>query len=268
MKHKEPKIFFTNNLKFLCERKKVSQTVLADAINVTRTKLALIEIGKTKAMEPHFLLSISNYFKISLDTLLTVDISKLGELKIRDLQAGNDIYIKGGNLRVLAITVDKTDHENADYVPLQGKAGYITGGYADPLYLAELPKYQIPNLPKHRTYRTFPIHGDSMLPFPQKMDVTGKFIENWDQVKPETLAVVVLKGQDIVFKSISILEGGFLQCRSLNQIYEVFSIPFEQVLEVWEFHSYHTTSLPETPTVIESVLQSLEEIKDLITNKN
>ncbi|UZJ63320.1 helix-turn-helix domain-containing protein [Sphingobacterium sp. KU25419] len=89
----------------------MSQTVLADAINVTRTKLALIEIGKTKAMEPHFLLSISNYFKISLDTLLTVDISKLGELKIRDLQAGNDIYIKGGNLRVLAITVDKTDHE-------------------------------------------------------------------------------------------------------------------------------------------------------------
>ncbi|UZJ63319.1 hypothetical protein OKW96_12415 [Sphingobacterium sp. KU25419] len=106
-----------------------------------------------------------------------------------------------------------------------------------------------------------------MLPFPQKMDVTGKFIENWDQLKPETLAIVVLKGQDIVFKSISILEGGFLQCRSLNQVYEVYSIPFEQVLEVWEFHSYHTTVLPETSTVMETVLQSLEEIKDLIASK-
>ena len=118
MENKEPKIFFTNNLKFLRERKKVSQAVLSEAINVTRVKLALIEIGKTKAMEPHFMLSISNYFKISLDTLMTVDISKLGELKIRDLEAGNDIYIKGGNLRVLAISVDKSDQEHVDYVPI------------------------------------------------------------------------------------------------------------------------------------------------------
>ncbi|WP_400261262.1 helix-turn-helix domain-containing protein [Sphingobacterium sp. SG20118] len=179
MNDKEPKIFFARNLKFLRERKKVSQTMLGDAINVTRTKLALIEIGKTKAMDPTFLLSVSTYFKISLDTLLTVDISKLGELKIRDLQAGNDIYIKGGNLRVLAISVDKTNNENVDYVPIMGKAGYISGGYCDPIYIADLPKYHIPNLPKNNTYRTFPIMGDSMLPFPQKMDITGKFMADW-----------------------------------------------------------------------------------------
>lgn len=268
MDNKEPKIFFTTNLKFLRERKKVSQTALADAINVTRIKLALIEIGKTKAMEPQFMLSVSNYFKISLDTLLTVDISKLGELKIRDLQAGNDIYIKGGNLRILAISVDKSNQEHADYVPIKGKAGYISGGYADPVYISELPKYHIPNLPKHSTYRTFPITGDSMLPFPQKMDVTGKFIEDWSQIKSESLAVVVMKGQDIVFKAISMLQDGYLQCRSLNQTYAIYTVPHEEILEIWQFHSYHTTELPKAKTTMETVLQSLEDIKDLISKKS
>ncbi|MCS3557588.1 MULTISPECIES: helix-turn-helix domain-containing protein [Sphingobacterium] len=267
MENKEPKIFFTNNLKFLRERKKVSQAVLSEAINVTRVKLALIEIGKTKAMEPHFMLSISNYFKISLDTLMTVDISKLGELKIRDLEAGNDIYIKGGNLRVLAISVDKSDQEHVDYVPIKGRAGYVSGGYADPDYISELPKYHIPNLSKHRTYRTFPVVGDSMLPFPQNMDITGKFIEDWSQIKPESLALVVLKGQDIIFKAITLLRDGVLQCRSLNPIYELYTVPLEEILEIWEFHSYHTTELPETTATIATVLQSLDDIKKMIIQK-
>ncbi|AIM38038.1 hypothetical protein KO02_16100 [Sphingobacterium sp. ML3W] len=265
MNDKEPKIFFARNLKFLRERKKVSQTMLGDAINVTRTKLALIEIGKTKAMDPTFLLSVSTYFKISLDTLLTVDISKLGELKIRDLQAGNDIYIKGGNLRVLAISVDKTNNENVDYVPIMGKAGYISGGYCDPIYIADLPKYHIPNLPKNNTYRTFPIMGDSMLPFPQKMDITGKFMADWRTIKPETLAIVVMRGQDIVFKSIRILDNGLLQCRSLNPFYDTYTVPIEEIIEIWEFYSYHTATLPEAQTVLKTVLQSLDDIKGLLS---
>jgi len=265
MKDKEPKIFFANNLKFLRERKKVSQTALASAIHVTRTKLALIEFGKTKAMEPQFIVSIAHYFNISLDTFMTVDISKLGELKIRDLEAGNDIYIKGGNLRVLAISVDKSAHEHVDYVPITGKAGYTSGGHADPIYISDLPKYHIPNLPKHSTYRTFPIVGDSMSPFPQKMDITGKFVENWSTIKPQTLAIVVMDGQDIVFKAISIVESGLLECQSLNQNYDSYTVPLQEVLEIWEFYSYHTTELPEEKTLLKTVQQSLDEIKHLIS---
>ncbi|UIR57425.1 helix-turn-helix domain-containing protein [Sphingobacterium sp. SRCM116780] len=268
MENKVPKIFFASNLKFLREREKISQTLLAESICVTRTKLALIEIGKTKAMEPDFMLSVANYFKISMDTLLTVDMSRLGELKIRELQSGNDIYIKGGNLRVLAISIDKTNTENVEYVPIKGRAGYTSGGYSDPIYIAELPKYHMPNLPQQGTYRTFPIIGDSMLPFPEKMDVTGKYMEDWSHIKPETLAIVVMHGQDIVFKSICILEGGLLQCRSLNALYEVYTVPIEEVLEIWSFYSYHTTLIPEAQTDLDTVLNSLTEIKGLIAKRS
>jgi len=105
------------------------------------------------------------------------------------------------------------------------------------------------------------------LPFPQNMDITGKFIEDWSQIKPESLALVVLKGQDIIFKAITLLQDGMLQCRSLNPIYELYTVPLEEILEIWEFHSYHTTELPETTATIATVLQSLDDIKKMIIQK-
>lgn len=263
------KIYFFSNLRFLRERRKLSQEAISASLAMSRTKYMQLEIGKTKSPSIEDHLKISAFHRISIDSLLQIDLSKLGELKLRELEAGNDIYIKGGNLRVLSISVDKSNKENAEYVPIRGKAGYIAGGYSDPLYISELPKYNIPNLPKHGTYRTFPIGGDSMLPFPEEMDVTGKFIEDWAGIKPGTLAIVVMNGQDIVFKKITLLENGILQCESLNPIFEAYTVPFEEVLEIWGFYSYTTSELPEPQTDLGIVLQEIKRLQINVTsNKN
>ncbi|WP_293886367.1 MULTISPECIES: helix-turn-helix domain-containing protein [unclassified Sphingobacterium] len=160
------------------------------------------------------LLKLSRFYRLSIDTLLQIDLAKIGELKLRELENGDDIYIKGGNIRVLAITVDRSNNENVEYVPIKGKAGYAAGGFADTDFIAELPKYYHPNLPKYGTFRTFPIEGDSMLPFPEAMDVTGRFVSDWNTIKPNTLSIIVLKGQDIVFKDITVKDSGNILCRS------------------------------------------------------
>lgn len=105
------------------------------------------------------------FFGISIDSLIRVDLRTLGELKLRELEAGNDVYMRGGNLRVLAISVDKGNQENVEYVPIKAKAGYLSG-YNDPEFIASLPRFSLPNLPRQGTYRIFPTVGDSMLPIP------------------------------------------------------------------------------------------------------
>lgn len=260
------KIYFFSNMRFLRDRRKISQELISSALGMSRTKYMQLEIGKTKSIAIEDYIKISSYHRIAIDTLIQVDLSKLGELKIRELEAGNDVYIRGGNLRVLSISIDKTNKENVEYVPIKGRAGYTAGGFADPDYIRDLPKYSMPNLPAHGTYRTFPIEGDSMLPFPEQMDVTGKFIEDWNTIKPETMAIVVMKGQDIVFKSISLLENGILYCRSLNTVYEPYTVPVEEILEIWEYFSYSSKHIPEATGDLDRVLQELKRMELRLLN--
>lgn len=266
MKNQEPKLFFASNLKFLRERRKLSQETLAENLGITRGKLALIEIGKTKSMEPDFWYTVSEYFKMSLDTLFKVDLAKVGELKLRDLEAGNDIYIKGGHLRVLAITVDKRNNENIEYVPISAKMGYSAGGYADPEFLEkELPKFSMPNIPQTGSFRLFTGQGDSMLPIPDGSDIIGKYVTDWSLLKARTPAVVVLNTeQDIVFKFITIQEDGMVLLESLNQIFKPYYVTADNIAEIWEFYSYHSREIPAPQTDLNIVLKEISELKSAV----
>jgi len=256
------KIFFSGNLKFLRERKKISQEALAGKLHITRSKLNALESGQTKAPQPEDYLAISDYFRISIDSLLKVDLAKLGELHLRELEAGNDVYLKGSNLRVLAITVDKSNQENVEYVPVKAKAGYAAG-YNDPEFIAALPRYHLPNLPKNKTLRIFPTTGDSMLPFPEGTDIIAEYVQDWTTLGPGTPCIVLLKsqGQDLLFKLLTYQrkENSFL-LRSLNDLYAPYTVPAEETLEIWKYHSHHTRQLPEA-TPLNQVMTVLAEMQ-------
>lgn len=218
-RNEQTKNLFRSNLKFLRERKKLSQEILADELKMTRSKLSALENGQTKASQPEDLVSISDYFKISVDSLLKVDLSRLLELQLRELEAGNDVYMMGSKIRVLAISVDKQNNENAEYVPVKAKAGYRSS-FSDPEFIAALPKFHIPTHPKDGTFRTFPISGDSML-IPDGSEVTGEYIENWKDIKPDTACIVILNGvDDFVFKQVTLQHDSSFLLRSLNTIYK------------------------------------------------
>ncbi|AOM80197.1 XRE family transcriptional regulator [Pedobacter steynii] len=252
------KVFFSTNIKFLRERKKLSQELMAESLGIGRSKLNALESGQTKAPQPEDLINCSNTFKISIDSLLKVDLSRISELKLRELESGSDIYLQGGNIRVLAITVDKDNKENMEYIPVKAKAGY-RAGYNDPEFVASLPKFSLPNLPESGTFRMFPTIGASMLPIPEGAEVICKFIEDWQNIKARTLCIVVLKAeQDFVFKQVTIEPEGMILLESLNKLFQPYKVPVSEVLEIWQFHSYQSQEIPEQET-------DLQEIKRMIT---
>ncbi len=260
-----PKIFFPRNVKILRERKKMSQEDLALILEIKRSKLAALESGQTKSPPFEDVINLSEYFKVSIDSLLKVDLSKLGEFKLRELEAGNDVYITGSNLRVVAISVDKDNRENTEYIPVKAKAGYRSG-FNDPEYIAALPKFTLPNLPKGGTYRMFPTTGDSMLPIPEGSDVICRFIQNWSEVKPKTVCIVVLKGeQDFVFKQVTLQPEGLL-LESLNTLYQPYTVPVSEVLELWEFERFISNTIPEILPDLQSIAKALREIQGDISS--
>jgi len=261
------KIFWSENVKFLRNRKKLSQEELANLLKIKRTTLNAHENGHTQNPPVEILLAVSELFKISIDSLLKVNLSKLGELKMRELEAGNDVYISGGNLRVLSITVNPDNKENIEYVPVKAKAGYIAG-YNDPEFIATLPRYSLPNIPKNGTYRIFPILGDSMLPIPDGSDVIAKYIEDWASIKPATPCIVILKGQqNLVFKQVTILQDGHIKLVSSNEMFQPYTAQLSEVVEIWKFHSYWTKQIPEPMTDYATLFQMVKEIKEHVAKK-
>ena len=264
MDRKTQKIFFAANVKFLRKRKKISQELLASSLGLTRAKVAAIEAGNTKSPQPIDYLNFSDFFKISIDTLLKVDLPKLGELKLRELEAGNDVYIRGGNLRVLAISVDKSNNENVEYVPVKTKAGYLAG-YNDPEFIASLPKYSIPNLPVEGTFRIFSSVGDSMLPVPEESDIVAQYVADWTHLKVDTPCVVILSGQqDLVFKMVTVNKDGTIRLRSLNPVYKPYHVEAADVMEIWHFYAYTSREFPEAQTEMSTVLTAIQKLEDRI----
>lgn len=259
------KIFFPNNIKLLRKRKKVTQEFQANVLEITRAKLAAMESGQSNPQLDD-LIKFSDYFQVSIDSLLKIDLVKLGEFKLRQLETGNDVYMTGSQLRVLAITVNRDNKENVEYVPIKAKAGY-RAGFSDPEFIGTLPKFSMPNLPRGKTFRMFPTGGDSMLPIPEGSDVITEYVEDWKNLKSDTPCVVVLKGnQDFVFKLVTVNEDGSFLLKSLNDLYLAYTVEPGGVLEIWKYYKHQTNVLPEKDTDLKEVLRAVNEINFKIDN--
>ena len=81
----QTKLFFHTNIRLLRERKKMSQEEVSQALDLSRNKLQALESGKTINPSAMDMIKFSEYFKVSVDSLLKVDLLKLGELKLKEL---------------------------------------------------------------------------------------------------------------------------------------------------------------------------------------
>lgn len=263
---KKQKIFLATNLKRLRGRKKWSQEELAEKLGITRGKLALIESGKTANPLLEDVINFSTVLGVGVDSLLKIDLRKVSDLKIRELEEGNDTYATGTKLRVLATTVSSDNQENVELVPEKAKAGYRSG-YGDPEWIAELPRYSIPGLTKHSKYRIFPIAGDSMLPYPDGCYIVGEYVEDWINLKDDALCILILKsgGADFVFKQVEnrIKKEKKLLAKSLNLVYQPYEIPVADVLEVWRYklHIADNITCPSTDVSTEQLFRMMQEMK-------
>ena len=255
-------MYFASNIKLLRKRKGRTQDAVALALNMKRPTLSGYENG---VAEPPLgvLAQFSEYYKLSIDTLLKVDLAKLPESQLSQIERGYDPFVRGTQLRVLATTVDAQNEENIELVNEKAKAGYATG-FADPDYVSILPTFRLPFLSRDKKYRTFQISGDSMLPIPDGAYVTGEFVQNWLSIRDRHPYIILTLDDGIVFKVVEnlIAQEGKLRLYSLNPVYQPYDVDIRDVREVWKFINYITNQFPEPLPSTDLIYQTLNEVKD------
>lgn len=253
---------FASNIKFLRKRRGRTQDDVAVALNLKRSTLSGYENG---VAQPgiEILVSFSRYYNMSIDTLLKIDMTKLSESQLGELERGYDAYVRGSNLRVLTTTIGSDNVENIEMVPEKAKAGYATG-YADPEYIGELPRFRLPFLSEKKKYRTFQLKGDSMLPIPDGSWVTGEFVQDWRDIISSKAYVVFTINDGIVFKIIenNLKSDGKLILYSLNPIYEPYEVHISEVKEIWKFVNYISSELPEPVLPEKQLIQAVAAMKN------
>jgi transcriptional regulator with XRE-family HTH domain len=248
----------SQNIKFLRKKKGITQQQFADEVGIKRS---LVGAYEEERAEPKYelLKQLAIYFDISIDDFINETINEKWVPKPK----GNP-----ANLRVLSISVDKEDNENIEMVPLKASAGYLNG-YADPEYVAKLPKFYLPMF-KQGTYRAFEIKGDSMLPIVSGDIIIAEYLENWADVKPGETYVVISKDDGVVYKRIGnkFKDNKKLKLISDNPVYEPYEINGEDVLEIWKAKGYISTQLPQpTPEpTMESLTNMMAQMQRSISN--
>jgi len=199
------------------------------------------------------------FFEVTVDDLINETINEKWAPKPK----GNP-----ANLRILSISVDKDENENIEIVPLKASAGYLNG-YADPEYVAQLPKLYLPMF-KQGTYRAFEIKGDSMLPLPSGTIIIGEYLENWADVKQGETYVIISRNDGVVYKRAGnkFRDNKKLKLVSDNPVYEPYDINGEDILEIWKAKAFISTQLPApTPEpTMESLTAMMAQMQRSISN--
>lgn len=247
-------IYLSQNLRALRKDQRISQQVLADKLLVSRASLAKYE-GAVNEPSLDVLLRISRYFRVTVDTLLSVDLTK------HNLSSFIQGKYDGG--MIMPIQVDRNGENVIEVVAHSAQAGY-TGNYSDPGFIESLDQMALPFQELHGKCRAFPIQGDSMPPHEEGCYVIGRFIESRAEVTDGKRYVLVSRDEGIVFKRVyrDQEEEGCLLLHSDNPKYKPFRMPFLEIVELWEFvaaisfeHSSHNYFANE-------VLVKVRELQD------
>ncbi len=229
--------YFSSNLKFLRTQKKFTQTQFANKIGISRAIIGSYEEGRA---EPKLvtLQNIAHFFKVSMDDLLEIDLS----------HTITQVDYEGNKLRILPIIVDQNQKEKITVVPIKAAAGYLNG-YADAEYIESLNSFDFPisELGNQNTFRLFQIKGDSMLPIPPNSYIIGEYLENWKHLKDGKCYVVISKDDGIVYKRVvsKIEEDEALELISDNKNYDPYTIPANEIIELWKAKAYISFDLPD-----------------------
>src|ERR1035438_1589336 len=219
-------MYISSNLKILRQRMGLTQEEVSAALGMNRSTYGGYE---NEIAQPNLetVIVLSKYYKVSIDVLIMEELSKAKEERFEMMEKAFEHYIKGDNLRVLATTVDYTNTENVELVPLKAVAGY-TNGYSDPEFIRTLPVFQIPFLSRDRKYRTFQITGDSMLPIKENSYIIAEFVQNWYELKDGAGYIILTQDDGIVFKIVfsAIKTKRKLLLKSLNPAYK----PYERII--------------------------------------
>lgn len=235
------------NIKHLRKKLGHTQEQFAEHVGIKRSLVGAYEEGRA---EPRLqtLSKIALVLKVTTDQLINLDLTK-------GTPPGAE------KVKVLSITVDANDKENIELVPQKAAAGYLNG-FSDPEYVAELPKFQLPNLPANATYRAFEIAGDSMVPLPSGTIVIGQYLESLNEIRNGKTYVLITRKEGVVYKRVfNYLEDrGKLYLVSDNKAYAPYEVDPLDVEEIWEARAFISVQFPDPSEPSDMTLDKLAGI--------
>lgn len=247
---------FSDNIRNLRIKKKISQEKLAGSLQITRGRYVKYEDGTSEA--PYEILKkIAHYYHISIDLLLSVDVRKISM---------DDLLKLEDNRLVLPITVDKDGENLIEVVTQKVKAGYLDG-YADPEYIESLQQISLPFLGTGK-YRGFPIEGDSMPPHENGSIIIGRYVERLGEVQDGKTYILITKSEGMVYKRLNKNKKNTLVLESDNVFYPSYEVKVSDILEIWEYEcniSRNDRKLdnPESSSLENLLIEMRKEIKEI-----
>lgn len=145
----------------------------------------------------------------------------------------------GFRLHHLTIVTDQKGDERIIHVPCPAQAGYGKS-LADPIYIQNLPSFQLPDPQfKSGTYRSFEIAGSSMEPTFRSSDIViAAYIESkyWEQAIKNNQIFIIVTVEEVIIKRVlnKIKTEKLIECISDNPEYDSYSIPVNDILEIWK----------------------------------
>lgn len=241
---------FSENIKHLRIKRDLSQREVGEALLITRDRYAKYEDG-VNSPPAEILLSLSRFFHISIDLLLSVDIRKIDMDQLLKLD---------DNRILLPITVDRQGENFIEIVPHKARAGYLTG-YADPEFIEGLQQLSLPFLGAGK-FRAFPVGGDSMPPHNELSFVVGRYVENLGDIKKNKTYILVTLSEGITYKRLYDKNSNGLMVAPDNIKYNPYEIKLSDILEIWEYvaHIGRDDSKPQVPEManIDSMFRNLQ----------
>lgn len=253
-------LYISDNLKYLRSKRKLSQQQAADAMKFGLDQYKKYEYGKNTP-PAESLLVISRFYAISMELLLTVNLSKIKTEQLLKLE---------NNRILMPIVVDKDGSNLIEVVTHKAKAGYSAGGYADFKFISELDHISLPWLSKNEKYRVFPIDGDSMPPHNNDSSIVGKYIEKLGDIVSGRTYIVITKNREMVYKRLQRNKKNDFELHSDNRFYAPYDVKVSEIAEVWEYNGsiergifkQQADELQPLDMVIRKLQQDLMEIKE------
>ncbi len=249
----------SENMRHLRGQQKYAQQKIADDLLITRGRYAKYEDGSS---EPpiEILIRLSKYYRISIDLLVGLDLSKYTLEKMMKLP---------DNRTILPITVDEKGENKIEIIPDKAQMGYLQG-YSDPEYIEKLQTISLPFL-RNGKFRAFPASGDSMPPFKNGTFIVGKYVENVSDLKNNKTYIFITKNEGVVYKRLQKKTARNITVSSDNPLYKPYEIKLAELVEIWEYACSINTAEFETETLdmmtVKEMFLSLKKEIDLITKR-